>query len=438
MKKWFNEVSGGAVTVTGQVFGWYPSNMATTDCTDGGAMLNAWLAEGAMRAAADGYVASNFDNLVIHTPEFSGAGCGFAGIAWVGQNGVMLKGSVSNNVGVASHELGHNMGLWHSGSMDCHGVTIAASCSVIDYGDPYDVMGDAYGGHHYNGAHKYKLGWMAPSQVRTVSSGTQTIALTASEQPAAGTTQLIILPRTATSSYAIERRASFGDFDQGLSGVWVRILTTINSDDMVLLDMKPLTPAVDDGSMTVGQTFNDTVNHVSIKLLSDSGPAASVKVCVGICGNPPPATHTTYNCNIASPNNGRFVVAELGYTGTSRGMLRARSTAVAAWEKFQCVALPGDLWAIKSRTSGQYVTNEYTYAGPNTGMLRVRPYTIGPWEKFKIAPAAGCACFTLQSPANGRYATAELNYKGASAAMLRARATSVSAWEKFVVFTDPS
>ena len=67
------------------------------------------------------------------------------------------------------------------------------------------------------------------------------------------------------------------------------------------------------------------------------------------------------------------------------------------------------------------MTNEYTYASPNTGMLRVQPYTMGPWETFKIAPAAGCACFTLQSPANGRDATAELSYKGASAAMLRAR-----------------
>ena len=47
-------------------------------------------------------------------------------------------------------------------------------------------MGDPSLNHGYSAEHKYMLGWIPASEVRTVTTGTATIALTASENPLRG------------------------------------------------------------------------------------------------------------------------------------------------------------------------------------------------------------------------------------------------------------
>src|SRR5262249_14259930 len=152
--------SGGAVSVTGTVYGYYDTTYSNSKCigpTQNSSQYFAErLADAANHAKADGYVASNYHNLVIVTPGFN---CGFSGVAWVGANGVWLNGNL--NRGVAEHELGHNLGNEHSGTLDCGNVAYAASgCTVTDYGDPFDVMGDAGAGHQYNAYHKQVVGWL--------------------------------------------------------------------------------------------------------------------------------------------------------------------------------------------------------------------------------------------------------------------------------------
>ena len=67
-------MSGGQVSVTGKVYGYY-AGVRSCD-------LATQLARGRAAAArASGYVAADYDNLVVYTPD---QGCGFAGIAWVG------------------------------------------------------------------------------------------------------------------------------------------------------------------------------------------------------------------------------------------------------------------------------------------------------------------------------------------------------------------
>src|SRR4051794_5463596 len=246
---WFDEASSGAVSVTGHVYGWYTSSITSPTCSDTGTVLDNWLKEGAAKAAAGGYNAANFDNLVIYTPDIPA--CAFAGVAWVGSNGVLFNGYM--HVGGAAHELGHNLGLWHAGSLDCNGVTLGPSCSRTDYGDPFDVMGDAYQFRTYNGPHKYALGWLPAAEVKTIPIGTTTVALTSSEEPVPSSTELVVVPLANGKKYEIERRSSHGSYDQGLSGVWVRIVEPdggfVNSDDTTLLDMSPGTPSVDDGNL---------------------------------------------------------------------------------------------------------------------------------------------------------------------------------------------
>ena len=257
---WYAQMSGKQVAVTGTVYGYY-TGVRSCDLS-----TQTRVAEAA--AEKNGYVATNFDHLVVYAPPQA---CGFAGMGWVGANGVFLNGTV--NRGVMEHELGHNLGLWHAGAYACGVAPLSGSC-LVDYGDPTDVMGATQPNHGYSAEHKFELGWMPSSEVRTVATGTQTIALTAAENPlVSGSIELIHVRATDGTLYAVDRRTSTG-YDTGLSGVWIREVASVDTDDAELVRTTAFAP---------GQTFTSSVHHVTIKTLADSGPTASVRVCVGSC-----------------------------------------------------------------------------------------------------------------------------------------------------------
>ena len=201
---WFAQTSGGQVKVTGAVYGYFGGVRSCDLATE--------LAAGAAAAAQSGYVAANYDNLVVYTPSQS---CGFSGMGWIGASGAFLSGDASQ--GVIEHELGHNLGLMHAGAYACGAAAPTGSC-LLDYGDPTDVMGDQTLNHGLSAEHKYMLGWIPASEVRTVTAGTQTIALTASENPlVAGSTELIHVRAADGTLFAVDRRASLG-YDAGYRG----------------------------------------------------------------------------------------------------------------------------------------------------------------------------------------------------------------------------
>jgi hypothetical protein len=84
---------------------------------------------------------------------------------------------------------------------------------------------------------------------------------------------------------------------------------------------------------------------------------------------------STYQATLA---NGLLVTAELGYTGSVNGMLRARTSGNAGtWEN-------NTVSHVFTAANGSYVTTELDYTGSEYAMLRARPNqtSIGPWEKF--------------------------------------------------------
>ena len=95
---------------------------------------------------------------------------------------------------------------------------------------------------------------------------------------------------------------------------------------------------------------------------------------------------------LRSRANNLYVSAEIGY-GTSNplyGMLRARSSSIGAWETFS-------IGHIAESTHGSYqlvavndmyVSAEVGYgtSNPLYGMLRARSSSLGTWEKYNIIP----------------------------------------------------
>jgi triacylglycerol esterase/lipase EstA (alpha/beta hydrolase family) len=140
----------------------------------------------------------------------------------------------------------------------------------------------------------------------------------------------------------------------------------------------------------------------------------------------------SYNLVWRSDANGNYVSAELGYTGASYAMLRARASALGAWESWTRIQLPTGHWVIRNNGNGLYVSAELAYIGSNYGELRARTAgsAIGPWEIFDFVNNSN-GTFSLRSLANGLYVSAELGYTGGSYAELRARASAIGAWEQF-------
>jgi hypothetical protein len=108
--------------------------------------------------------------------------------------------------------------------------------------------------------------------------------------------------------------------------------------------------------------------------------------------------------------------------------LRARSNSVGSWERFEfCFGIGGALAAvaIRSLANGKWVAAELQYTGALYGMLRARADRIGPWETFAAINGG------LRNQDNWKFVSAELQYTGIRYGMLRARANSRGPWEQF-------
>ena len=111
-------------------------------------------------ATAAGYNISNYINRFYVWPGDSG--CGWAGLAYVGFP-YQAWSAGYNALWVYGHELGHNFTLYHAGSLDCAPQVLGGTCSLAEYGDRFDVMGNnASTGQqmHFNATQKALLGWI--------------------------------------------------------------------------------------------------------------------------------------------------------------------------------------------------------------------------------------------------------------------------------------
>lgn len=116
--------------------------------------------------------------------------------------------------GVALHEYGHNLGVWHANSLECGSDAIAGgTCSSDEYGDRSDVMGNSGGFGRLNGVHKDILGWVTARTRLATGAGSYVIQAYEDQvlQPAGdqaaliANTRVLKVPRTRDTDRRRER-----------------------------------------------------------------------------------------------------------------------------------------------------------------------------------------------------------------------------------------
>lgn len=267
----------GKVAATGDVFGWYTIAASNTPCN-----YSSWGTAARAAAQAAGVDLTGYDHVIHYFPSTSS--CGWAGVGQVPGRYTWINGSTSS---VIAHELGHNFGSHHSSSLSCttNGtrVTLGTTCTLSEYGNPFDVMGRGY--RHTTVFNKGRMGFLEPENTRTVTAdGTFTVAPL--EQKSTGV-QALRIPIDASRAYYVEFRQPFG-FDNFTSTSAVVNGVLINRAPIAystvarpeLLDMVPSTTSFNDAALGVGKTFTDPVSGLRVTLNSIASTGASVTVDV--------------------------------------------------------------------------------------------------------------------------------------------------------------
>jgi len=309
----FREVSYGQQLLNVSVTpAWVTMNLAQpTTCSSSDWQAIGSAAESAARSLGSAYDPTAYNYVVYLFPNVPA--CGWVGLAYIGSpHKVWINGVGGFKTVAIAHEMGHNFGLLHAASVRCSGGSIVGSCSVSEYGDPFDAMGNQRA-MHYNATQKAKLAWIPSGSVKTHSGGAATYTLSPLEV-AGGATYAVKIPTvSANRTYWLEYRQPVG-FDSPLSaypnnGAQVRVASPFEtlcsgcdswSDDTQLLDMTLGTSAFTDAALVSGQTFTDPTYGINVIVVSASASALTVQVSTG--GAPPPTMTATSTTLAASPN----------------------------------------------------------------------------------------------------------------------------------------
>ena len=288
----FAEESRGTVAVSGTIYGWY-----TIADTNAGCDYGTWQAQAEAMAQAAGVDLGAFQHVVFAWPLATSC-------AWAGM-GFMPGGTTWNNgefdLRVLSHELSHNFGTNHASTLQCRsGVTIvslSATCSYNEYGDPFSVMGSGLT-YHNDGEQLGELGFLKAGELATVQPG-GTYTLTPLLGSPAGSVKVLRVARASGTSFFLDVRATFGPyFDKfavgsaAVNGVMVRLSADAGvpqwaPTNTMLVDTTPGTLTYLDAPLAVGQALIDPVSHITITTLSLDASGATVRITESVPPSPP-------------------------------------------------------------------------------------------------------------------------------------------------------
>jgi len=366
-------------------------------------------------AAAAGYAPSNYEYVVYLFP--GGSGCGWSGLAYVGApKYAYINGQGSFVTQVVAHEMGHNFGLLHAGSLRCTGAVIDGTCSAAEYGDPYSTMGNQHAGH-FNAVQKSYLGWIAPSTVHTHASGTATYTLNPLESGGGSLYAVKIPTPSATRTYWLEYRQPVG-FD-GMwtgwngNGVQIRLESPFDtycsgcsnwSDDTELLDATPGTSGYTDAAFAVGTSFTDPDYPITVNVTSATPTALSVQV---ISPGSATSTTTTLSTSANPATQGSSATFTASVTGSSPTGTVAFTDNGASIGGCAAVALAGSGNSRTAQCTTSALTAGTHTIGASYGGDATNQASSGTYVQ-QVAASSGSINAALAS--NGAVATASSSY----------------------------
>jgi hypothetical protein len=339
------EYSFGAAWVSVDVTGW--RTMALNSTCDDSELLAAAV------SAADSQ--ADFNNYTRITVLFPHTGCPYLGRATVGARTIETQdGRVTASViwvpskgwskQVWVHEFGHNLGALHANSLDCGGRSFGdvglAGCKTIEYGDPWDSMGNLAVAH-YDSHHKRIAGWLAANRSVASSSGVYDVSPI---ETATDAFQEILIPydQAAGLFYTIEQRDRIG-VDATLQGnlfdgAVVHLAPWVNgTGDTHLIDLTPATAAITDAALTVGQTWRDSVKGLEFTVISKNSTSMRVRVGPDAGDSQPPWIRIDSPTAGSDHSSGAVLVK--GEAGDDKGVVRVE------------VAVGGGAWQVASGTA---------------------------------------------------------------------------------------
>lgn len=186
--------------------------------------------------------------------------------------------------GVATHELGHGLGLPHATALNLGTEIIGTGGNMgrMEYGDYCDVMGHApYVDGHFSTMYKQRLGWVLESEtVRPLQSGI--VRIHSHDNPVkSGKPVALRLPSSGAYTYWIEYRTNLArTLSNNRKGAEVRVEGYYPQNAPVgpnsaLLDMTPAshTPEewdVIDGHLEVGKEYRERSGVFTLKVLAQN------------------------------------------------------------------------------------------------------------------------------------------------------------------------
>ena len=289
VNNFFLENSYGQTSLTGDVLGWFTIPMSSGSCDYN------QIASLADQAASNS--GANLNNYTRRVYAFPRNACAWWGLGTVGGNPsrAWIKGTYAQKV--VAHELGHNLGDWHSNSQPCE----SGGCSTTEYGDDRDTMG-GQGVGHFNAFQKERLGWLNYGNSPAIQSigATGTYWISSLQDGSAGPKALKVLKAPSSSgntNYYIEMRTQSGADYNYAPGVVIHTGNETNGNSSYQIDMDPFS-AYFDSILDPGQTFTDSGANVTVTTMSVESTGAWVRV--EVAGQPCSARTPTVSL---SPGN---------------------------------------------------------------------------------------------------------------------------------------
>ncbi|WP_025523491.1 NEW3 domain-containing protein, partial [Vibrio parahaemolyticus] len=296
----YQENSYGKTWLSGQVAGWYTLPVSNQVCD-----YPSVQAEADKMARADGIVLEDYQRIIYIMTQSGCAGGGSATTGKTFPSRAYIDGTLSARV--IAHEFGHNLGLSHAKALDCGDASVSNNCSVIEYGDSYDVMGTPDMGY-INTYYKERMGWLNDAESPNILTAIQDGLYEIAEYETQDITQNIALkiprgvnPNTGLKEwFYVEYRRAMG-YDQFLDdrsymlfrgdvtdGVIVRLVEE-GAEESYILHMKPNSDYSQvygrkdwkDTALPVGDSFTDPVSGLTINLASAANGFAGVNVSFG-------------------------------------------------------------------------------------------------------------------------------------------------------------